>query len=399
MFRFLLACVGLLVFFGTAAQAQGWTVARLKVAGAEVPGTTVELRQPGGAMQTRELRVQQMLAPGTELKARAEVEIELQSPGRMRAMKEAGDAGTLVLAAVSSAGERVEVKAGLWGFKRISQAVGQALSPFSASAGSGTASTPGTEFTVAVDEQGGVARFAVQEGRVQMNWPEQVEVQATGTPQGQAASTRRSVRRLLRAGDPAVTVPLNPSGWLMRYTDYNDALSAFAGQLRDAEARQDQDAVFEALLAQADMLVLAGRPQEALAPLQRAQDMVNGPSADDTYWRAVAIGRRGGALQALNRYGEAALAFVEARHLHAQVPPREGERTGVEQSGNIASNLLADGAARCADTWAARLLAALDAEQAGPARHIRVPLMGIRGDAAATLQQPDQARRWHDQAL
>eukprot|EP01036_Dinobryon_divergens_P052470 gene52470-70165_t len=171
MFRNVLVWAGLVVLCWPSAHAQGWTVARLKVAGAEVPSTALELKLPGGPLESRQLRVNDSLPGGSELKARAEVEIELQSPGRMRALKEAGDDGTLLLAPVTTAGERVEVKGGLWGFKRLAGAMGQALSPFSASAGSGTASTKGTEFTVGVDDKAGVARFAVQEGRIQLAWP------------------------------------------------------------------------------------------------------------------------------------------------------------------------------------------------------------------------------------
>lgn len=399
MFRNLLVWASLLVLPWPVALAQGWTVTRLLVGGAEVTQAELEIRQAERPPQTRQVHLKEVLPLGIDVKARPEVEIVLVSPGGMRARKETGDGGILRLSAISAATEQVEIKSGTWGFQRAAAAMGEALKPFSFLAGSGKGSTPGTEFTVAVDESAGVARFVVQQGRIHLSWPEQVLVQTPASPDAPPATTTRAVRRVLAAGDPAVSVPLNPSGWLMRYTDYNEALATFAAQLREAESRQDADAVFEALLAQAEMLVLAGRAQEALAPLQRAQDLVSGPGPDDTYWRAVAIGQRGAALQALNRYGDAARAFAESRALHDQVPPREGERGGLTQMGNLAINLLADGAVACADTWAARLLARLDAEQAGPVRHVRAPLLGVRGDSAFWLQRLPQARQWHAQAL
>ena len=378
-----------------AAWAGDWTVVRLRVAGAHADTAPVAVREPGGGSpKTRPLRVNDALPDGSTLSAEVDVEIELLSPGRMRALKEAGDSGTLLLVFSGVGGDRVEVSQGKWSFKRLAGAMGRALDPFTASAGSGTASTRGTEFSVAVDEQAAVARFAVQQGSIQVVQQGRVRIGDGAAGQGEA---RWSARRLLAAGDPALSVPLNPAGWLWQFTSFDNATAAFEQQVRDADARGYEPAITDALIALGDLLLLAGRPADALPPFDRALAMVQGP--DDAYWKAVLLGRRGSALQALNRFNDAALALRDSLKVHEGLPHREGEWTVEEQSTNIALNLLLDGTLRCADRWAERLLQRLDTVGAGPARHIRAPLWGIRGSAASGLADFRSAHDRHTRAL
>lgn len=385
----------LLAGTSAAAWAGDWTVVRLRVAGAPADAAPVAVRAPsGGAPQRRQMRVNDTLSDGSALTAEVDVEIELLSPGRVRALKEAGDGGTLVLVSSGAGGDRVEVTQGRWSFKRLAGAMGHALDPFTASAGSGTASTRGTEFSVAVDEQAAMAHFAVQQGSVQVVQQGRVRVGEDSAGQGEA---RWSSRRLLAAGDPPLSVPLNPAGWLWRFTSFDNATAAFEQQLRDADARGYEPAITDALIALGDLLLLAGRPGDALPPFDRALAMVQAP--DDTYWKAVLLGRRGSALQALNRFNDAALAFRDSLAVHDRLPRREGEWTVEEQSTNIALNLLLDGTWRCADRWAERLLQRLDTVGAGPARHIRAPLWAIRGTAASGLADFRSARDRHTRAL
>jgi tetratricopeptide (TPR) repeat protein len=374
------------------AWAQGWQVTRLKVAGAPATVAPVQWRAGGaGEMRSRDLRVNDSLADGDELRAAAHVEIELHSPRRVRMLKESGDPGLLRLESSGPAGDAVEVRQGRWSFSRVTAGLAQKLDPFSARAGSAAARTEGTEFTVAVDESAGLARFRVQEGAIKVSVPVQVEVAGGASIEG------RLQRHLLKAGDPELSLPLSPNGWLRRFGNFDEALSAFEAQVRDAQARGDTDAQVDALMALGDMRLLAGRAQEAQAPFEQALALV--PAPEDAYWQAVLQGRIGAALQGQNRFVAAAVAYRQSLARHEQLPRRDGEWTVEEQSTNIALNLAAAGTFRCADDWAQRLLRRLDELRAGPARHIRSVLLSTRGSAAHGLKRLDDARRWHRLAL
>ena len=78
----------LLAGTSAAAWAGDWTVVRLRVAGAPADAAPVAVRAPGGgAPQRRQMRVNDTLSDGSALTAEVDVEIELLSPGRVRALK------------------------------------------------------------------------------------------------------------------------------------------------------------------------------------------------------------------------------------------------------------------------------------------------------------------------
>lgn len=366
------------------AAAAGWVVTSITVGGSPVESAQVNLRSaPDAALQTRTLQLKDELFDGTEIAAPADVELVLLSPGRMSIRKAAGDPGRLALLSGGPGGDIVEVQRGRFSFWRT---MGQLLNPFTSRTGPAEARTNGTEFTVAVDPGEKIVRYRVQQGSILVTQRVQAQV-------GGMAALEWSQRRTLTAADGELPVPLTPADWLRTYGTYDEALTAFEAQVLAADTRQDVDAGVDALIALGDLLVLAGRPQDALAPYARARTLVQPP--DVAYWQAVLLGRSGSALHAQHRYGEAAQAFRDSLALHETVPQRPGEYTVEEESTNIAVNLVAAGTWKCADSWADRLLSRLDAIGAGPARNIRSPLWAVRGDAALGLGRGSDALRWH----
>jgi OmpA-OmpF porin, OOP family len=257
--------------------AQDWQVTRLKVGGAAAQVATVHwIASRAQPMQARELRVNDKLSEGGELRAAANVEIELTSPKGVRVIKESGDSGALRLDSSGQRGEASEVRQGRWSFvKKVAGVLGDKTDPFTARAGAAAARTEGTEFSVAVDDAACEVRFEVQEGAIQVSLPVTAEI--AGVP-GAAGWTQR---RLLKAGEPALRLPMSPSGVNRRFGQLDDALATFRAEAGDAQTRLDTDAHIDALIALGEVLLLSGRALDALRPFERALPLAERQGAPD----------------------------------------------------------------------------------------------------------------------
>lgn len=384
-----LLCAGLVAAGAARAAADdpGWRVAELVVRGVAGTPADVELAEPGdNTFRVRRLRVGDALRDGSVLRVPTEVEIALSMAQKVSAFKDSGEEGELRLGPRGQRSESVEVRRGPWRFETL-----RGLDFFQVQFARGAARTKGTKFRVAVDPADGSTRLAVSEGRIVVSQPLVLEVA------GRAVDATITRSQVLAAGQPALQLPATAEAYLVRYGRYDDAVQAFEARLREAEAQADPDAQLDALIALGDVLRITGRPQDALARYDAALPLALSPA--DAYWKAVLLGRRGEALLALNRTGDAAAAFRESRALHATLAAVPGELTQQEQGSNLAVALASDGTLRCADAWAVRLLDELQQLKAIAYHPARAVLYGVRGDAAAAAGQPQAALAWHKRSF
>jgi tetratricopeptide (TPR) repeat protein len=395
------------------AMASGWEVSHLTMEGLPVDEAPVEQLLPGAAAgRERPIKRGETLEDGTQLRIRRDIEVGLRSAGGELVTKRAGFPGDLTL---SSSGHQqaVRVDGGWFSFKRVGAVLAGSASPTNVRVQSTTLSPTGTEFTVKVEPVRADAsalqlRVQVTEGRVEIRDDLKVSVGTGGATQRLETQTPR---RLLVAGDPELTLTLQPSTYLLEFGTYQDAVATFEAQAQQAQAANDNARQIDTLLALGDILMRVGQPAEALTRFERGVALAGGP--EDAYWKAVLLGRRGYALQALNRLDAAAQALLDSMALHATLPQRAGERPLLEHSTDLAVTFLARGTYRCAEAWSIRLLRQLDALQEGTVHHVRVPLLDIRGavaagrgtaawargDAATERTEFAAALDWHDKVL
>lgn len=337
----------------------------------------VGLRGTGSDLHERYVHTNDILPAGVRVVVPYDVNVRFIGPSGIKVRKQPGRRLDTTLQE-----NHAEVNSGSAGFER--QRTGQIdLSGFSAGKGEVKAAMGTTAFTVDVLEEAARITFAVQDGRIEITAPQITEVRGTGMVGGQK-------RQWLTKDDEPVTLSLRPVDWYIKHGSFLDAKAVFESQLSQAQARGHPMAIMDARMALGDLQLLAGQASEALLQFQSAQADL--PSNEQQgYWAAVLQGRRGNALQSLGRLDLATIAFQESFALHRRQAMRPGEFTDIEQSQNIATNLQLLGLWQCSIDWSNFLLRELERRQAGPARHIRVPLLRSKGEVLLAMGQLSEA--------
>ena len=365
-----------------------WAVSRIETHGTPDDKLLLEITEPGSTTPNKvQVQLRAKLTEGTTIRIPDGSMVELESANGEK-IRSGTPAGKLLLRSTSARGEAYSVLGGRWVFNVLKR-----LDFFNVTTQTVSAQTRGTSFSAELDEAAGVARYRVDEGRIQILHPLLARIAAPGG----VREARLQASETLAAGAPQKSFALTPESYLLEFGSYADAQAQFEARLHAAEQANDADAKVNMLIALGDIHSVLGAPEQALPAYSSAYDIVRGPA--DGYWQAVLLGRLGNAHYRIGNFAEAIHYYQDSMRLHEQQPASEGEFTVEEQGANLAAAYLARGTYRCAAQVGEQFLGELQARYGGANHPAYVGFHGVIGSAAYGLGDFPRAAKEHEQAL
>ena len=309
----LLTACGLMLGCIALAQAQGLTVATIKIDGGSAESVSgVQVRLPGAERgQPQTLKAGQAIAPGAELTLPRGARIDLVSSNGNKITLHPG--ARFLTGVVTVKGESHQPLGG-----RVDFQVRKALDFFNVQYDRITASVKGTEYSVEIDPAKSL-KLTVTEGVVEVE--RQVQIRFAEAAGGATETTRSQGSGIrivedLKAGE-SKTYRLDVEEYLTEFKNFGEAEAYFKKALAEAEASGDKRRIFRAVQNLMEMYWKIGKPRATLELEGRCIDLAQGRS--DPTGEAACLNFVGIAYDSLGGYRKAIEYFEKSLAIRDQI--------------------------------------------------------------------------------